>query len=166
MRFFHSHLSASIISVAFFNRIVLSLSSIPFKSMRAKQKKTIYRTIQSDVSALTMIYLLEKKKKTDEVHIWPAAIWYFNFLLSINCNALQWLNHIHANTNLFRIWMKPAKNDNDCIKCRMSNGLTTDVKFCNFPFKRTKIAWATNRKYLPSSQWIIVDIKCNKNVHK
>lgn len=60
--------------------------------------------------------------KTDDVHIWPVAIWYFNFVLGINCNALQWLNHIHAYTNLFRILSETGEKwQQHCTKCQRLN---------------------------------------------
>lgn len=151
--FFLSHFPSSFISIEFFSNVHFFRCQIFFHPI---QSRYLQRNKKKSNNSARRIGLKHDLfiGKTDNIHIWPVAILYFNFLLGINCNALQWLNHIHAYTNLFQIFNENwEKNDNNCIKCQRSNVNGKSFKYAHSHGMNDVVESNLNRKYLPSFQW-------------
>lgn len=93
-----------------------------------------------------MIYLLVNDEKTigRPSHLTGSNLVFQFSVPGINCNALQWLKHIHVCPNLFHSWKWWQRRTTVMISLNTRMELKRMQKYWNFPFDRNKIARALN----------------------
>lgn len=99
-----------------------------------------------------MIYLLVNDEKTigRPSHLTGSNLVFQFSVPGINCNALQWLKHIHVCPNLFHSWKWWQRRTTVMISLNTRMELKRMQKYWNFPFDAIKSHELQIREYSPS----------------